>query len=161
MTGPTVTAPDGRTWTVRRRWLPHRDGVGWRARFAQGRERIDRRRGDRRDDTRWYDHLDVPDLGDSIAVAIAIIAVVALIVLMTMFGWTFLLLGIDLLWLLLVAVLGLLGRVVLGRPWRVEATTDGERRDWFVQGFGAAGRARDEIARRLQHGIDPSTHHPL
>ncbi|TDT15221.1 hypothetical protein BDK89_0786 [Ilumatobacter fluminis] len=39
-----------------------------------------------------------------------------LIVLTVLFGWTILLLGIDLLWLLLVGAAGLVGRVVLGRP---------------------------------------------
>ncbi len=156
MTGRTVTAPDGRVWAVRRRWVPHRDGVGWRARFAQRRERVEARRAGRSDESRWYDHLDAPDFGDSIAAAVAIIAVLVLIVLTVLFGWTILLLGIDLLWLLLVGAAGLVGRVVLGRPWRVEAATDGERRDWFVQGFRSAGRARDEIARRVQHGLDPT-----
>ncbi|MEZ5259410.1 MAG: hypothetical protein R2705_21770 [Ilumatobacteraceae bacterium] len=49
---------------------------------------------------------------------------------------------------MLVAVLGLLGARRARPAWRVEATTDGlEQRDWFVQGFGAADRACDEIAR--------------
>jgi hypothetical protein len=40
-------------------------------------------------------------------------------------------------------------------PWRVEARSAAGRRDWFVQGFRAAGRERDEIARQLRHGQNP------
>ncbi|MDJ0768549.1 MAG: hypothetical protein QNJ12_07125 [Ilumatobacter sp.] len=92
--------------------------------------------------------------GDIEAVAI-VVAIVVAIILLFLFGWPLLLLGIDLAWLLIVGIFGVIGRVVLRRPWRVEATSTDERREWFVQGFRAAGRRRDELARQFEHGLNP------
>jgi hypothetical protein len=86
---------------------------------------------------------------------------VAFVVLLLV-GWPLILIGIDLIWLLLVFGFGLIGRVVLRRPWRVEAVRDDgrERRAWFVRGYRAAGRHRDEVARRFRHGQNPSGDQP-
>lgn len=92
--------------------------------------------------------------GEVAALAIVAVLIVAVVVILA-FGWPLVLIGIDLVWLLLVGVFGTIGRVVLGRPWRVEAVAADERRQWFVRGYRAAGRHRDEIARQLRHGQNP------
>lgn len=149
-----VTTPAGLTWTVRRRWIPHREGIGLRARLGR-RSRAERRARRRGDDARWYDALDIPDFGVDLDGFAIVVALIVAIVLLALFGWPLALVGIDLAWALLAGIIGTIGRVVLGRPWRVEARSGDERRQWYVQGFRAAGRARDDVARRLQHGQNP------
>lgn len=142
MRGTQVHAPDGTVWTVRRRWIPHREGRGIRARLKQRTKRS-------------LDALDIPDFDiDAEAIAIVLVLVVALVVAL-LFGWPIFLIGIDLAWLLLVAIFGTIGRVVLRRPWRVEAVSTDVRHDWFVPGFRAAGRLRDDLADQYRHGADP------
>ncbi|MFW2336298.1 hypothetical protein, partial [Ilumatobacter sp.] len=97
----------------------------------------------------------VLDLGIA-GLVIGIVVFVALAIVLV-FGWPLILLGLDLAWLLAVAGVGAIARLVLRRPWRVEAVAGGERRQWFVQGFRAAGRHRDEVARQFEHGLDPAS----
>ena len=139
-----VIAPDGTVWTVRRRWIPHREGKGISQRFRNRRRK------------RELDGLDLPFsfASDLEGLAIVLGLIVAFVVLL-LFGWPLILLGIDLAWLLLVGVFGVIGRVVLRRPWRVESTNDTQRLDWYVQGFRSAGRLRDDLANQYRHG-----HHP-
>ncbi len=158
------------TWQIRRRWLPHADGRGVRARF---RRASSRRAGKRRDAEReaalrrdrgesskgrWYDHidgggcLDIPTDGVGVAIVVGIVV----IVLILFFGGPVLLLGIDLLWFVVVFVAGAIGRFVFGRPWSVEAIDEaGERRVWKVRGFADAGRLRDQLDAEFGAGLDP------
>ena len=155
MTTRSVSTPEGVEWTVRRRWIPHREGIGVRRRIEQRAARLAARRRRKR---RWDADIpfDVPlDLEGLVVLIVGVVIFAVLLVVFVLFGWSIVLLGIDLIWFVLVFVLGLLGRVVLGRPWRVEAVGNGERRVWHVQGFLAAGRARDELARQFQHGRNP------
>jgi hypothetical protein len=132
------------TWSVRRRWLPHREGKGVIQRF---------RKNSKPDAA---DFVDLPfDIDGGAGLVVALVIGVVLVVLL-IFGWPVILLGIDLAWLVLVGVLGLIGRIVLRRPWRIEAVSKTERRSWFVKGYRAAGQERDEIARRFQHGQNPT-----
>jgi hypothetical protein len=139
-------------WSVVRKWLPHRDGIGVRARFRRKRKR----QGDD-DKDRWYDYLDPfdgcgGDLGD---IAVVIGLIVAFLVLVFVFP-PLLLLGIDLVWVALAFVGGIVGRVVLGRPWSVVATSStGERREWKVRGFRDAGQLRDTLRAEFGAGLDP------
>lgn len=143
----SVTDPAGDAWTVRRRWIPHRAGIGFAARF---RRRRDRRKG--RD--RWYDNLDIGDgCIDVEAIAFVVVAIVA-VLLLIFFGWPLLLLLLDFLWLVVALVLGIVGRVLLGRPWDVEAVgPDGVRRRWRVKGFRAAGRQVEQVAQHIALGV--------
>ena len=115
------------------------------------RERF--RRRSTSESTNW---LDLPDFDIDLGGFAAAIVIVAVIVLLLLFGWPVLLIGIDLIWLLLVGLLGVVGRVVLRRPWRVEAVSASQRRQWYVQGYRAAGRRRDEIANQFTHGHNPT-----
>ncbi len=150
MTTRRVTTPNGVEWKVRRRWIPHREGKGIVERFRTHRQR-------RKENDGGAEAL--ADLGDldfgfeGLAIAIGLFA---LILLLLLFGWPLVLIGVDLIWLLGAGALGLLGRVLLGRPWRVEAVSAVERRGWNVQGFRSAGRSRDDLAAQLSAGINPA-----
>ena len=39
-------------------------------------------------------------------------------------------------------------------PWRVDATTDDERRRWLASGWLASGRLRDDVALALRTGSE-------
>jgi hypothetical protein len=157
---------------VRRRWIPHRDLIGPRFRFSRRRQRQRRTlTRNRRRKRGWSDWLDIPDPSgcldvDSIIVILAIIIAVPLFVFV---GWPLVLLLGDLLWLVAVGLVGIIGRVIFRRPWRVEATTSGGHRYvWNVVGFRRAGQVRDDVRAQLAVGAQvfadeylpppPSTH---
>lgn len=142
-----VTTPAGSTWTVRRRWTPHRE-----------RNLRDRFRRRRPDSDGLLDALDVAaDAGDlPVLGAVAVVVAVFLAILLLAIWFPFvILLVVDIVWLVLAGVIGVIGRVLLRRPWQVEARSSDERRHWYVPGFRAAGRHRDEIARQFRHGQNP------
>jgi hypothetical protein len=131
-----VVDPAGVRWRVRRRWAP-----------------------DRRLRPRWHgDVIDVPDvtcLGDEpggvlAGVVIAVVVIVAAIVFVPLL----LLLG-EMVLFLAVAVLAVVGRVLLGRPWTLEAEAPETRLSWRVKGWGASRRAMTEIAAALARGQRP------
>jgi hypothetical protein len=57
-------------------------------------------------------------------------------------------------WLLAVT---LFGRVALGRPWRIEAIRDGERRAWDVAGWRESRLAMDDLRRSALGTGEPRT----
>jgi hypothetical protein len=139
--GQVVTSPDGQRWRVRRRWMD-RGVPKLRSRFRKSREES---RGDG-----ILDGLFLPDVFDgglaglAILVVAAAIAIVVVVVLLPLIG-----LVLELLLLLLLLSSGVFGRVVLGRPWTVEAIDldDGERSvAYAVKGFRRAGQAVEELA---------------
>ncbi len=138
--------------------MPHREGIGVRARFR--RTRADKRKDSGTDPSkknRWYDSLDVLSgcSDDLWGIVIGIGLVVAFGLLVFVFP-PLILIGIDLLWVVIMFALSLIGRVVLGRPWSVVATSaNGERREWKVRGFGGAGQLRDTLQAEFDAGLDP------
>jgi hypothetical protein len=150
LTTRRVTTPNGVEWKVRRRWIPHREGKGIVERFRTSRQRRKENGGG----AEALADLGGVDFGfEGLALAVGLIA---LILLLLLFGWPLVLIGVDLIWLLGAGTLGLLGRLVLGRPWRVEAVSTVERRTWHVQGFRSAGLSRDDLAAQLSAGINPA-----
>jgi hypothetical protein len=134
-----VTAPDGRRWTVRRLWLP----------------RMRRRRSDGGDPGPWGFDGPVGDIGDVSAAALAVV-VLAILVLVFL-PYVFFLLE------LVVLPLVFAYRILLRKPWTVEARGDGERNRWRVVGWRRAGEVVDEIAGALERGdevIAPRGSHP-
>ncbi len=147
MAAITVDDPNGTAWTVRRRWVPHRERRGVRDRWR------------RRPDTDGLsdgltvagDFAEIPVVG----IVAAVIGGLLFVVLMAIWLPFAVLLVIDLVWLAVVLVGGAFARVVFRRPWRVEARSPEEIRVWHVRGYRAAGEQRDAIARQLQHGHNP------
>lgn len=83
-------------------------------------------------------------------------AVVAVVATVLLFMTTFLLVvEVALLALLVSAAIG--SRVLLQRPWTVEAVSDaGDRITWEVVGWRASGERRDEVVEMIRAGITPS-----
>ena len=163
MTPRVVSTLDGTAWRIRRRWLPHREGAGVRARFdARRRKRAERRRKPDDHDDRWYHHLDVPHGFDEVGIVLIVGVALALVVATVAFGGPVLLIVLDLAWLVVMLLFGTIGRFVLRRPWSVEAVaTDGTRREWKVKGYRDAGRLRDALAGEFSRGLDPRPDDPM
>jgi hypothetical protein len=136
-TGRVVTSPDGDRWRVRRRWLDRglpKLGKG----FRRGRKEAE--------DSGFLDGAFAFEglAGTAIALVAIVVAVVMVVVLLPLIG-----VALELVLLVLLLASGLFGRVVMRRPWTVEAIDldDGERSVAFaVTGFGEAGRAAEELA---------------
>jgi hypothetical protein len=92
-------------------------------------------------------------LGTAIGLIAVVLAVAVVLVLLPLIG-----VALELAFLGLLLASGLIGRVVLRRPWTVEAIDldDGERSVAFaVKGFGAAGRAAEELAQAISASGPP------
>lgn len=159
-----VQAPGGDSWRVRVVWEPR-----WRAlarRFGGWRRR--RRQGDGDPGDLG---VDLPsgggghhgggggwgDLGDDIFIGIAVI--VAMIVVGALFWWLLLpllLLVLDVVVVVVLVLAGVVGRVLLRRPWTVQVRGPaGVEATTGVVGWRAALRTRDEIADKLRLGYRP------
>ncbi len=168
MKSVVVAAPDEVRWTVRVAWEPR-----WRAlarRFGGWRRT-------RKDNGSGAGDLvdgaiqvgttprsgggggsgDGFDLGDALIVVVAIF--IAFIAAAFLFWWVLLpllLLVVDLVIVLGLVLAALIGRVLFGRPWTVEATaSNGEKLTADVVGWRAALRRRDEMAESLRQGHRP------
>jgi hypothetical protein len=128
-----VTAPDGTEWTVRRRWVHAPIRPRWRG-------------------TRDADAFDVADglgdFGDSgiFGVIAAVIAIVVLAALVAFVLLPLAILLVEVLLFVLLAGLGLFGRVLLRRPWRIEARAAGGGRRAVVREVSGWRDSRDAIA---------------
>jgi hypothetical protein len=92
-------------------------------------------------------------LGEGIGVAIAVVVVVAFLIFVAI-PVVFALL--DLVIVLLLALLGILARIVFRRPWVVEARADdGAISTWRVVGWTASRERCTEIAQLLAAGVTP------
>jgi hypothetical protein len=121
-----VRDPDGVEWNVTRRWL---HVPRW------GRRRPD------------FDDPGIHFIPFEDA-SIAAVAVVVLVVLFLVIGLPLLLFPLA----LLVAVCGLVLRIVLRRPWVVEARSDRGEIAWRVRGAIGSRRAMLEIANAFARG---------
>lgn len=149
-----VTALDGTTWTVRRRWTPRYEGRGLRARWTEHRRRRGRPDNDGGEGrTRWYDWLDPFGFADSLTGLAIAIALVVVVVLLFVWGVPLLLALVDLVLVLLVVAGGTVGRLLLRRPWHIEAVAaDGRRVDRHAVGWRGSREVRDELAAEIAHG---------
>ena len=142
-----VTAPDGRTWIVRRRLAPRLGSdTLWgrfRGRFRRTLDRVE----------------DVPDLGclDAIGEGVTGVVVAIVLVLLAIFVLLPLLVAVvDVLIVLLAVAVGIVIRIVLRRPWVVEARADdGTAHCWRVVGWRASGARVLELSEHLQAGMLP------
>ena len=146
MGGIQVTSPDGARWQVRRRWLD-RPLPDLRRRFREYREE-----GSGGDvlDSFWF-----VDFADSVWVGIvlAILVVLVAFVLLPLIG-----VALELTLLILLLGSGLIGRVVLRRPWTVEAVNlEDSRRSaaYAIKGWRRSGRAVTEITTAISAAGPP------
>lgn len=127
-----VVDPKGRTWRVSRRWMP------WRRRSSIGD---------------WWQVPNGSGLGDD---PISMIIGVLLLILIIPIAIVALVVALELLLLLLLLPFVVLGRVVFGRHWRVEARRgwepvwEDEAGDW-----GESGRRIAAVAELIRRGELP------
>jgi hypothetical protein len=143
----TVRDPQGREWRVRRRWLarPFRRP----AFLGEGRD------GSSRGESWWGELVPFPDLGDLVGSIVVAIIAAALVIVFVVLVWPLLVALVDAVVLLLAALIGIAGRVLLGRPWIVEARRlDGvsEPLEWRVTGWHRSRLAISEIRTAIARG---------
>ena len=146
---------DGRAWTVRRRWAPRLGSETLLGRFRRFVSAPLRHRRKLRENA---DILDVGCLFDELAwVAAAILLVVLLIVIvLVVFVVPLVLAVVDVAVVLVLAGVGLVGRVGFHRPWTIEARAgDGAVQTWKVVGWRASRERAAEIAELLASGVTP------
>jgi hypothetical protein len=132
-----ATSPDGDRWQVRRRWLN---------RPVPKIRRSLRRTNDDLALESGLEVLSVPDFTDSIPLAIGVAIAVALLVflLLPLFG-----VALEIAVLIALLSSGIVGRVLLRRPWTIEAVNlDRPERSaaFAVKGWRRSRRAIDELA---------------
>ena len=118
-----------------------------------------RRIGGGSDDSAWelahWVPFDVGDLADLEAIMLAIIMITLIVFVVV----PLLLFGIELIILGLVVAAGIIGRVLLRRPWLIRASSLGPPRQemaWKVSGWRRSTDAIDEIASAFAAGIEPN-----
>ena len=144
MRGRIVTAPDGTRWRVRRRWLDRpapKPFSRWRSRRTAS--------DDGEVGGTWGLEALVNGL-DSLALVAAVVAAIALIVfvLLPLLGIAF-----ELALLLVLLTASLFGRVVLRRPWTIEAVAideSGRRSAYAVSGWRGSRRALAALAAAVE-----------
>jgi hypothetical protein len=137
--GKSVTAPDGNVWLVRRRWL---DGP-----LPNLRKWL--RRDGRAGDGVIEGLFSAPAVADSwVTLGLAIAVLLIVFVLLPLLG-----VALELIALIFVLLSGLVGRLVFGRPWTVEARLrGGDARvvAFQVKGWRRAGRAAADLATQIR-----------
>lgn len=87
----------------------------------------------------------------AIALLVVVLVLVALVVVLPL-----VFVVVDLAILVVLALVGLVAKMVFRRPWVVEAVTDrGKRHEWRVVGWRRSGERCQEIAQSLEAGVIP------
>ncbi len=140
VTAVPVHGPDGSVWHVGVEWLPRTPRLRrWWTRRVRATDVV----GD-------ADLIDTTGGGDVVASVLYAIGTAVVVVLLVLFVVPALLLVVDVVLLVVAALLGVLARVLLGRPWRVVARctsgpSAGEEQVTAVAGVRQARRARDDL----------------
>lgn len=135
----------GGIWTVRRRWAPRHLGQQTiRARFLERSRKVRRRAAELGD-------IPDPGCGPDIAEGIVVFLVIVALVLFLIFIGIPLLIALgELLFIVVLALIGVVGRVVFRRPWTVDAIDPaGARHAWSIVGWRSSRDARRLIADRI------------
>jgi hypothetical protein len=101
-----------------------------------------------------FDFGDLGDVEAVVAVVVAVVLIVFVIIPLLLFGVELVVVGGAL-------AASIISRMLLGRPWTVEAERVGGRREvlsWSVSGWRRSDRAIDEIAQALAAGSRPHPH---
>lgn len=134
-----VSTPEGQVWNVRRRWVPR---LGQETLWQRFRRRI-HRTFERATEGAEADPGCLADFGEGLVAGVAILLFVLFLVFVAV---PLLVAVVDVLIVLLLAALGVLARVVLRRPWVVEARSGTRTVIWRVVGWRASGEQRDRVA---------------
>jgi hypothetical protein len=162
----TVTDPAGVSWRVRVRWTPRYSAFvrrfgGWRrGRRHRGDDALDvMDASDGVGQVAGLGRSGIPRLGfpdffdDALGIVTAVAAVVfGAVLVFGLFWWLLiplLLVVLDAVAVIVLLVLGIGARVLLRRPWSVDATSPGDAYETSVVGWHRALRARDGIAAGL------------
>jgi hypothetical protein len=141
-----VTAPDGTTWRVGRRWMPKKPVLLRKRWFGEG--------------AGGMPDVGLGDVDDVFAIVFAVIAVLVLSIVLATVVFPIIVFGIELLLVVILLVGGLAARLVFRRPWTIRArASDGRELTWRAAGFRRSGRVRDDVAATLALGhrqIEPS-----
>ena len=93
------------------------------------------------------------DAGGGITVLLVVVGVILLLTV----ALPVVIFAVEVVILAVLAIAGLLGRVILRRPWTIVARSDrGEVRQWRVTGWGTAQAAVDDISRAIGAGVEPT-----
>jgi hypothetical protein len=146
-----VSTVDGVLWRVRIRWLPRAPRwVGWGFRGRAPR----RERDATSSSSEGWDFWDVTGIGEGcvddlfVALALFVILVVAWFVVLPA-----LVFALDVLLVIVIAAAAVAARVLLRRPWVLDAESRGQRYEWLVIGWRASRQAVDRIAFLLSQGM--------
>lgn len=141
-----MTEPNGRTWEVRRRWVPR---LGDETLWGRARRHVHgyyRRLGKFSDaDPGGCANVGADDL-------VAVLLVLAAIVAFFLLGLPLLIALFDVLLLLLIALAGIVGRLLFRRPRVIEARSGETVHHWRISGWRASSQQIDEVKRALAHG---------
>ncbi len=140
----TVVAPDGTAWRVSLRWLPR--PPRWLGFGSARRRRSGEGRG-------WAWAEGSFDLAPDLELAALVVAVVVAVLLAGLFVFPALVFVLDVLLVVLLAGVAVAGRVLLRRPWVVEARSGTRSQEWRVVGWRASRRAIRSVADDLRRGV--------
>ncbi|MFT3852685.1 MAG: hypothetical protein QM733_08125 [Ilumatobacteraceae bacterium] len=144
-----VADPAGRVWTVRRRWVPR---LGAETVWGRIRRRV---RGYYRRAGKWSDSDAAGCFDVGADDLVAGLVLLAGIVVFFVVGLPLLIAVFDVLFVLLVAIGGVVGRVLFRRPWVIEARTEGTTHRWRVTGWRASSQRLAELRSSLAAGVVP------
>jgi hypothetical protein len=104
--------------------------------------------------------LDLVDADNPLAGVAFLLGVVVVAAIVWFFLVPLLLVLLDAAVLLVLAAAGVIAKVVLRRPWEVEAVGPADRLTWRVVGWGRSRRAVAAVTQRLGRGEVPPTDSP-
>jgi hypothetical protein len=145
----TVRGPDGRPWVVRRRWMP-RFGTGTAWSRLRRRSRRSTKHAETAGDYSLFSAFVVDDF--AVVVRWVVIVVVAMVLIVVSAFAAVVEIGL----LILLVMVGILTRLLLDRPWTIEARPDeGEPLTWQASGWRSSTERLDQIVTLLESGITP------
>lgn len=98
--------------------------------------------------TRWNDGADLATYFEPF---VTIAAVVGVIALMIWFGIPLLLFVLETLWLLVLLIVGIAAKVLLRRPWTIEAAKRGSAaHTWQIVGWQASSASIERLAEEIR-----------
>jgi hypothetical protein len=113
----------------------------------------DRRKGDTVLD--WLSLPDVTWLDDLLGAIVGVFTLVLLVVVLATIVFPLIALTLELVLFVVLFTAGLIGRLVFGRPWRIEAKTIGvphKTREVYAKGLRGSREAIDELATEIASG---------